>query len=751
MSLPRWWCSLVALVLLLGCGGGDSAVTEPPAGPLAPPPTPAFAISVSALTLPVVQGDSTTATVTVARSGGFTGPVALAVEGLPSGVTSRLATPTIAAGATNTTLTLTTARSAAPDTAAVTLRATASGLAPQSASLTLVVAERVAQLALRLRSPRDQLSTNRGGLPLDFDVILSQTDGTSEATLAVTSGLPTGVTASFSPPRLASGTSTVTFAADSTTTPGDYTAELRATAGNAAPAVLSVPFTILDESRLEAELAPPTLTVARNASGDANLTVAIFNTNQFLTVEASGLPTDVAVSFDATNIPITQAFYTVRFTVGPAAPLGVFPITITASAPGAKRGVDTLLLTVAPAPVGGSTVFRFCGPDDTRPLWFGIGRNGFSWTRVLPDAQGEYAFDVGIKTDVAWVTQHGPDDFAITVFSGSEAELSQFGRVPCAESTFASVTGQVVNLAASDSAQVAIGPRSTIAPITAVATGFTLLGRTDQPQDLLAVRRRVAAGSSTASVDRVFIRRALALTDGGSVGTIDFGSLDAFPSTAFTLSLDGVATDEVATVAATFETVGEAVIAMSTPAPGPTTVAAAAVPEQAMQPGDLHVLGGSAVRVSGNERISRHVWQRTRSPSNSSVRLGPTPEAPSLSLYASSRDRVRYQALMPEQPEYERLFSASWTQEVGSMRRTVRMTATEDVAVTQGTPTKRRLRAPEFDGASGWNSAWEPRPRTDMTWSVTVLGWDAIGGVAAPRGDGVVTRGYTWTGVLPVP
>jgi len=57
-----------------------------------PPPNPSFTLTPSAASLSVAAGSSATDTITVADSGGFTGPVTLSASGAPAGVTVSFAT-----------------------------------------------------------------------------------------------------------------------------------------------------------------------------------------------------------------------------------------------------------------------------------------------------------------------------------------------------------------------------------------------------------------------------------------------------------------------------------------------------------------------------------------------------------------------------------------------------------------------------------------------------------------------------------
>jgi uncharacterized membrane protein len=86
--------------------------------------------------LSIKQGTSGSYTVTVTRTGGFTGAVQLSVSGLPSGVTA-VFSPNPATGTTST-LTVTAAATAATGSFALTITGT-SGTLSHAASATLVV------------------------------------------------------------------------------------------------------------------------------------------------------------------------------------------------------------------------------------------------------------------------------------------------------------------------------------------------------------------------------------------------------------------------------------------------------------------------------------------------------------------------------------------------------------------------------------------------------------------------------------
>src|SRR5690606_22189020 len=140
-------------------------------------------------------------------------------------------------------------------------------------------------------------------------------------------GLPVGVTAALSTTTLREGSTQLTLTVDSTAVPGSYVAAIEATALNASPTTLNIPFTIQDEARLVVAFGPSPFTVARNSSGDAHLSVTALNYDQLVTINTLGLPSDVTLGFDRIVKSNGVSSYIARVTVGPSAPLGVFPVT----------------------------------------------------------------------------------------------------------------------------------------------------------------------------------------------------------------------------------------------------------------------------------------------------------------------------------------------------------------------------------------------------------------------------------------
>ena len=168
---------------------------------------PNFSLTGTAAT--VVQGATSTSTITVTPSGGFAGTVALSASGLPSGVTATF-NPTSTTGTSTLTFSATTA--ATTGTSNVTITGT-SGTLTRMATISLTV-NPVQNLSLT----GTNATVVQGATAKSTITILGAGGFTGTVALTV-AGLPSGVTAAFSP-NPATTTSTLTFTAANTAPTG---------------------------------------------------------------------------------------------------------------------------------------------------------------------------------------------------------------------------------------------------------------------------------------------------------------------------------------------------------------------------------------------------------------------------------------------------------------------------------------------------------------------------------------------------
>ncbi len=200
-------------VTLTGTSGtlSHSAVIAATISPAGPPPD--FSLTASPATLTLTAGGSAQQiSVNAVPANGFTGKVAVAVSGLPAGVTANPATLTLTPG-TPQNLALTAAPAAATGSFTLTLTGTSSAL---THSATIAVAVTAAPDFTLSVSPTS-LTIVGGATGLKVSVLASSLNSFNGSVAVAITGLPAGVTASPATLKLTPGTAqsvTLTAAAN---------------------------------------------------------------------------------------------------------------------------------------------------------------------------------------------------------------------------------------------------------------------------------------------------------------------------------------------------------------------------------------------------------------------------------------------------------------------------------------------------------------------------------------------------------
>ncbi len=282
----------------------------------------------------VNQGGTGKSVITVVPEYGFTGTVALAVSGLPSGVTASFTgSPTTSKASLNVSV----SASATPGTTLITITGTSGGVtASTTASLTINAP------GLELTST-GSLSIGQG-MSGTINVNTLRADGlTGNVSLSV-SGLPSGVTASFSP--TASGASVLTLSAGSTVVPGTYSLTVTGTLG-----------TYTSTTTIALGVYVPTFTV--NVSGSSTISMGqgmtrsglLYITDEYgftgnVSVSVSGLPSGVTASFSQNPVASQSQF---TLTVASTTALGQYPLTIVGTSGGQTSTTSITLVIAAPS------------------------------------------------------------------------------------------------------------------------------------------------------------------------------------------------------------------------------------------------------------------------------------------------------------------------------------------------------------------------------------------------------------------
>ena len=216
--------------LVTGWGSPNSGLINALAGSTTQ--TPSFTISASPSSVSVVQGSSGASTISTSVVDGFDAAVALSASGMPTGVTASFSPTSIAApGSGTSTLTLTVASTVATGTYSITVTGTGGGVT-QTTTVSLTVTAPVSASFTLSASPTS-VSVARGSSATS-KITTTVAGGFNSAISLSASGLPSGVTASFSPASIAapgSGSSTVTFKASTSASTGSHTVTITATGG----------------------------------------------------------------------------------------------------------------------------------------------------------------------------------------------------------------------------------------------------------------------------------------------------------------------------------------------------------------------------------------------------------------------------------------------------------------------------------------------------------------------------------------
>ena len=294
----------------------------------APPPSqPDFSLSASPSSLTVAQGSSGKSTITITPANGFNSSVSLSNSSLPSGVTASFS-PNPATS--SSTLTLTASSTAASGTVTVTITGTSGSLTHStSISLTVNGTAPPPQANFTLSASPSSLSVTQGSSG-QSTISITPSNGFNGSVSLSASGLPGGVTASFSPNPAASS-STLTLAASGSATVGTGNITITGTSGSLTKTTtisltVNAPAPPPSQPDFLLSASPSSLTVPEGATAIATIRITPeggFNSPVFLFVLN---PPPGVFAFFSPN-PATGAS-TLTFMTFSITPTGTYPVTI---------------------------------------------------------------------------------------------------------------------------------------------------------------------------------------------------------------------------------------------------------------------------------------------------------------------------------------------------------------------------------------------------------------------------------------
>jgi hypothetical protein len=287
--------------------------------------TPSFTLTPAATSLSLAQNLGGQINVGVNPANGFTGTVNFTLSGLPTGASSVFLPGSSASG---TTLIVFVPAGVAVGNYPLTITGT-SGTATASAALSLSVTP---QAAFTLSAAASKLSLTPGQSATDALTMTPVGGFTGTATFSA-SGLPAGVTASFTPTSSATATSlaiATSTSAPAGTYPITITASVAGT-GSSNPFTETTTVTLLigasTTPSFTLTVSPAQQTVIHGGVTGATVAVTLTPTNGFsgaVTYSVSGVPANLSTAFLANGASATFVLYAQA-----AAVPGTYPLTLT--------------------------------------------------------------------------------------------------------------------------------------------------------------------------------------------------------------------------------------------------------------------------------------------------------------------------------------------------------------------------------------------------------------------------------------
>jgi len=347
---------------------------------LAPTATGGIQLSASPSNLTISPGASGTTTITVQDLGGFTGSVNLSISGLPSGVTAAFTpNPVTGSGA----LTLTVSNSAIRASYLLTITGTSGSMTASTS------------LALQVNAPGFSIAPSPASIQLcqgsSVTTTISVTDYAgfnNSVNLAVTSALPSGVTASWGVNPTTSSNSLTLSASNSATTGNSFVLTITGTSG-ALSETTTVAVTMASPDFI-LNISPFPWTMYPGDSASATITVVPYgNFSGPVTLSSYELPPGVTATFNPNPITGTGV---VTMTASSTATPGTFWAILEGSNLGATSYPEfQQTITSAPTPtftvgVSPSTLTLVPGSSGTTTVTVSE-LNGFTGNLTLTATQ----------------------------------------------------------------------------------------------------------------------------------------------------------------------------------------------------------------------------------------------------------------------------------------------------------------------------------------------------------------------------
>lgn len=672
--------------------------------------TPSVSLAASPAQLSLAAGESRTSTVTVTRSGGFTGSVTFAVSGsLPQGVAVSFS-PQGTTGAT-TEVTVSTTSGAARGPATITIQATGSGIDPATVALGIDVLDPPG-IALSLETQAQSIARGDGA---SNTLTVTRSGSFAGAVALSVQGLPAGVTTTLpASVAAASGISTVPFVVQvaSATPAGTYEIEIAGAGDGWLNAETTLSLTVTDAGAFQLSAAPASLTIQAGNSGTSTISITreggYSGSVAFVLEDA---PSGVTGTFNPASTSANSTELTIN--VGPATTTGSYTLSVRGTAAGITDVVIPVTLTVTTGGGGtGVIAYRFCDPARI-PVWLAHQDGNGAWTRVTGDASNTFSFEWSSTTGgVTFVLQDGADEFDTFTMYYTRDEMRQIAARECVTNPATkTVNGSFTGLTGLQ--QVYMYANNTITSGSVATPGFTNTTLPVGVVDILAVRYAIDIGTFSLIPDRAILRRNQEPANGSTLSPFAFDGGEAFQIASAQVTLQNTGSFNM--VVSQFETANGIVGSMAF---GPLSSGSGTVrnvygiPSAMTQTGDFH----SIMATTYSDTLAARMAMLThRELANRTIQFGPGLGGQSVSTVTTA-PYARLRIAGTWSTTYDTGIGVSWTQES-----TLRNWSVDASRGYTGANAAYQLDIPDLSGVDGFQSSWGLSAGKQTSWGVTAI------------------------------
>ena len=285
-----------------------------------------LALSASATSLNVIEGQTGQTTITSTPGGSLKAAIAFTVTGAPAGLTATMASASIASPGSGTdVLKVVASSTVAAGTYNLTVTGTGGG---QTASVVIAVTVPVPSFALSATATSLSVAPASSA---SVNLSLTGQNGFSSAAALTLTGLPTGVTATFTPASITTTTASVLkLTVASTAVSGTATLTITGTSGSLKET--TTVSLVISKPTLSITTGAATVTLSANSSESLIITETEASLSSSVALTVSGLPTGVTAAFAPATLTASGTS-TVKFT-SVSVTAGTYPLTITATGGG---------------------------------------------------------------------------------------------------------------------------------------------------------------------------------------------------------------------------------------------------------------------------------------------------------------------------------------------------------------------------------------------------------------------------------